>query len=251
MVRLDREDSRACLAKKAMKGPEDSQDCQDPLAYRCVHINSSITHIHAWFFFYHSLNTCQSDHVERKLVGMVVSLPSFKAPTTCERTTFHLSLHLHYIKWDHNLLMQPQFLITPCTAPWQIMHFPPSSRTFFIDSAKNPSPLLTFCIWHFATALMVQREAVGFPFSLHHYHAVKHIPAVFLGPNKRPAEVIGCICSILLLTAYVYVSFANSFHCKRKSEACGQSLLSKVLPLLLGWTQCLCVISKLQFLTNR
>lgn len=120
--------------------------------------------------------------------------------TPLKPTTFHLSLHhLHYIKTEHNLLMQPRLLITLCIAPRQIMLSPPPpSRTFLrIDSAKNPSPSLTFCIWHFAAALMVEGgTAVGFLLRLHHYHAVKLFPAVLPGPNKRAGS--------LYLTGYFY-----------------------------------------------
>lgn len=54
--------------------------------------------------------------------------------------------------------MQPRLLITLCIAPGQIMLFPPSRTLLKIDSAKNPSPLLTFYIWHFAAALMVEER---------------------------------------------------------------------------------------------
>lgn len=41
-------------------------------------------------------------------------------------TTFHLALHhLHYIKSEHILLMQPWLLITLHIAPGQIIFFPP------------------------------------------------------------------------------------------------------------------------------
>lgn len=93
--------------------------------------------------------------------------------------------------------MQPQLLITLCIAPGQIMLFFPSRTFRSIDSAKNPSPLLTFGIWHFAVVLMEGEPAIGFPLRLHHYHAVNHCSAT------RPKKETSCFGSLYLLRYFL------------------------------------------------
>lgn len=195
MVRQDRGDSRACLARKETRGPEDSPGCQDPSDCRLVDINSSYTRTHQLLFVFVFVPTLWT-HDSRIALNTPeqVSHRSLLCQSLHRLSQHFIPPYIYITSRQHHLLEQPRLLISLYCFEAIIPSTPPSPHvTFSTDSSENPSAALMFCIWHFARAAMV-KGAGHWVFPTHPNCNIvlcrNHLSAVFSSPYNRPAAAV-------------------------------------------------------------